>query len=137
MTIEPKCADRALERLEEKRKLGENRPTEAELADYVAHLEATFDPTTCVSCNLYNHCRAEGVRVTQRPLDVLIEIGGLAEVSSSRGECRRRVPSIGKGPRSEQSTRSKQRFTGTRGGGRRSGDGPTPLVHRRPRPSTS
>ena len=39
---------RALERLEEKRKLGENRPTEAELADYVAHLQATFDPATCV-----------------------------------------------------------------------------------------
>lgn len=65
---------RAIERLEEKRRLGENRPTEAELSDYVGGLEAEFDPSSCVSCNLFTHCRGE-LRESDNLEDVLIEIG--------------------------------------------------------------
>lgn len=65
---------RALERLEEKEKLGENHPREDELAAYVAHLKATFDPSSCVSCNLFSYCRSE-LRASCDPVDVLIEIG--------------------------------------------------------------
>jgi len=65
---------RALERLEEKTRLGDNHPSTDELDDYVAHLEATFDPASCVSCNLFNHCRSE-LRASSDPSDVLIEIG--------------------------------------------------------------
>ncbi len=65
---------RALERLEEKRRLGENHPTDEELPAYVAHLEATFDPVTCVSCSLFGYCRSE-LRASTRKTDVLIEIG--------------------------------------------------------------
>ena len=41
---------------------------------YVAHLEATFDPATCVSCSLFGYCRSE-LRASQHKADVLIEIG--------------------------------------------------------------
>lgn len=65
---------RALERLEEKRKLGDDHPTDAELPGYVAYLEATFDPATCVSCSLFTYCRSE-LRASHSKTDVLIEIG--------------------------------------------------------------
>ena len=65
---------RALERLEEKRKLGDNHPTDEELPAYVAHLEATFDPATCVSCSLFGYCRSE-LRASHHEADVLVEIG--------------------------------------------------------------
>jgi hypothetical protein len=65
---------RALERLEEKRKLGDDHPTDEELSAYVAHLQATFDPTTCVSCSLFGYCRSE-LRASQSKADVLIEVG--------------------------------------------------------------
>lgn len=65
---------RALERLAAKEKLGEDRPTEDELADYVAHLVATFDPRSCVTCNLFSYCRAE-LRASDQPSDLLTEIG--------------------------------------------------------------
>lgn len=66
--------DRVEERLQEKHRLGEDRPTEAELADYVAHVAATFDPGACVSCSLFSYCRVE-LRGSDRPGDMLIEIG--------------------------------------------------------------
>jgi len=66
--------DRVEERLEEKLRLGEDRPTEAELTDYVAHVAATFDPGACVSCSLFSYCRAE-LRGSDQPGDVLVEIG--------------------------------------------------------------
>ncbi len=65
---------RAGERLDIKEKLGEDRPEEAELADYVSHIEATFDPTSCVSCSLFNYCRQE-LRSSTDPTAVLTEIG--------------------------------------------------------------
>ena len=65
---------RALERLAAKEKLGEDRPTEDELAGYVAHLTATFDPRSCVTCSLFSYCRAE-LRASGDPGDLLTEIG--------------------------------------------------------------
>ena len=65
---------RALERLEEKRKLGDDHPTDEELPPYVAHLQATFDPATCVSCSLFSYCRSE-LRASHNKADVLIEVG--------------------------------------------------------------
>ncbi len=65
---------RAEERLAAKAELGEDRPTEPELAAYVAHLEATFDPRSCVSCSLFSYCRAE-LRGSTDPLLLLTEIG--------------------------------------------------------------
>lgn len=47
---------------------------DAILADYVTHLKATFDPSTCATCNLFTFCRAELRRSTD-PTDLLIEIG--------------------------------------------------------------
>lgn len=66
--------DRVEERLQEKRRLGEDRPTEDDLSDYVAHIAATFDPGACVSCSLFSYCRTE-LRDSNQPRDVLIEIG--------------------------------------------------------------
>ena len=65
---------RALERLAAKDQLGEDRPTEDELTDYVAHLTATFDPRSCVTCSLFSYCRAE-LRGSGQSLDLLTEIG--------------------------------------------------------------
>lgn len=65
---------RARERLAAKEELGEDRPSAEELADYVAHRTATFDPTSCVSCNLFSYCRGE-LRSSSKPLDLLTEIG--------------------------------------------------------------
>ena len=65
---------RARERLEEKERLGEDRPTEEELASYVAGIEARFDPASCVSCSLFTHCRSE-LRESSDRSSLLIEIG--------------------------------------------------------------
>ncbi|KAA1419212.1 hypothetical protein F0U44_12235 [Nocardioides humilatus] len=65
---------RAEERLAAKDDLGDDRPSEEELASYVAHLEATFDPASCATCNLYRYCRNE-LRTAGDPLSELTEIG--------------------------------------------------------------
>jgi len=65
---------RADERIEEKKKLGDDRPAEDELPAYVRHLRATFDPASCASCNLFSYCRDE-LRSSGDPADVLVEIG--------------------------------------------------------------
>ena len=74
-TTAPRSAVRAEERLAAKHELGEDRPTEDELADYVAHLEATFDPRTCASCNLFSLLPLRAARLQQIPWHLLIEIG--------------------------------------------------------------
>ncbi|WP_220186837.1 hypothetical protein [Pseudonocardia pini] len=65
---------RAEERLEMRAKLGDDRPTEAELADFVAHRTAVFDPRTCVTCSLFSYCRAE-LRASEEPTALFTEIG--------------------------------------------------------------
>lgn len=65
---------RAQERLDEKTRLGEDSPAEQELAAYTEHLQATFDPRSCVTCNLFAYCRAE-LRTSPDPEAVLAEIG--------------------------------------------------------------
>lgn len=65
---------RAEERIAIKEALGENKPTEDELAEYVGHLRATFDPRSCVTCNLFKYCRHE-LRSSSEPADLLTEIG--------------------------------------------------------------
>lgn len=45
-----------------------------ELSTYVEHLEATYDPRSCVSCNLFSYCRGQ-LRASQDPVATLIEIG--------------------------------------------------------------
>lgn len=46
----------------------------AGLNDFVAHLEATFDPSTCTTCTLFSCCRQE-LRDSKEPTDLLIELG--------------------------------------------------------------
>lgn len=65
---------RADERLAAKEKLGDGRPSESELSDYVAHVAATFDPRSCVTCTLFSYCRSE-LRVSSDPVGLLTEIG--------------------------------------------------------------
>lgn len=56
--------------------------TEDELADFVAHRVATFDPESCASCSLFDYCRAE-LRRSSDPADLLIEIGVAPELRPS------------------------------------------------------
>lgn len=44
------------------------------LAEFVAHLKATFDPVNCATCTLFGYCRDELER-SPVPTDLLIEIG--------------------------------------------------------------
>lgn len=65
---------RAAERL---RALEEHDHTPAhdgDLSDHVRHVEATFDPRTCSTCNLFRFCRNE-LRGSVEPGAVLVEIG--------------------------------------------------------------
>ncbi|MBD3947553.1 hypothetical protein [Nocardioides ganghwensis] len=45
-----------------------------ELPAYVAHLEATYDPTSCASCNLFTYCRDE-LRRQDTTEALLLELG--------------------------------------------------------------
>lgn len=47
---------------------------EDELEGFVQHLEATFDPRSCVSCSLFNTCRDE-VRASATADSLLVELG--------------------------------------------------------------
>jgi len=51
-------------------KLGDDEAIE----DFVAHLEATYDPDSCASCPLFSFCRSE-LQQSDNPLDLLVEIG--------------------------------------------------------------
>ena len=44
------------------------------LEEYVRHLRATFNPSTCGTCSLFAFCRQE-LRESTDPLDLLLEIG--------------------------------------------------------------
>jgi hypothetical protein len=44
------------------------------LDEFVAHLKATFDPTSCATCTLFGYCRNE-LRNSQDLEDLLIELG--------------------------------------------------------------
>ncbi|MCD9198332.1 hypothetical protein [Aeromicrobium wangtongii] len=50
-----------------------------DIADFVAHLEATFDPARCTTCTLFAYCRNE-LRHSDRPTDLLVELGVAADV---------------------------------------------------------
>lgn len=65
---------RAEERLKVMADLGDERPAEAELVDYVQQIQAEFDPGTCPTCNLFAYCRDE-LRQSSDPEAVLTEIG--------------------------------------------------------------
>jgi hypothetical protein len=65
---------RADERLEVAGKLGDASLAEEELAAYVAHVTARFDPRSCVTCNLFSYCRQE-LRDADDLLALLTEIG--------------------------------------------------------------
>ncbi|KHL18317.1 hypothetical protein CLV56_3254 [Mumia flava] len=65
---------RARERVAVMEDLGEERPTEEELSDYVAHIEAAFDPASCTTCSLYAFCRDE-LRGRNDAEALLAEIG--------------------------------------------------------------
>lgn len=47
--------------------------------EFVAHLVATFDPTTCTTCPLFTYCRNE-LRISQHPTDLLVELGVAANL---------------------------------------------------------
>ncbi|WP_328855059.1 hypothetical protein OHB01_05945 [Microbispora hainanensis] len=65
---------RADERLAAKEKIGDSSPQEQELPEYVAHLSAAFNPSSCVTCNLFSYCREE-LRASDDPIALLTEIG--------------------------------------------------------------
>lgn len=49
-----------------------------DVSDYVAHLKATFDPSSCTTCTLFSFCRNE-LRTSSDPNDLLIELGIAAD----------------------------------------------------------
>ncbi|TDV48711.1 hypothetical protein CLV71_10871 [Actinophytocola oryzae] len=51
----------------------------ADVARFVAHLRATFDPATCTTCPLFSYCRHE-LRTSPDPADLLVEVGVPAEL---------------------------------------------------------
>ena len=53
---------------------GNSYQTAANVNDYVSHLKATFDPSTCTTCTLFSYCRNE-LRTSTDPMDLLIELG--------------------------------------------------------------
>lgn len=70
--------DEVMEKVTERQRLlaargAADAPLE-DVEEFVAHLEATFDPSSCASCALFNHCRTE-VRASEDPVARLIELG--------------------------------------------------------------
>lgn len=63
-------------RIEERRREAERTTYDHSepLSPFVAHLRATFDPSTCPSCALFVYCRQE-LRDSTEPSDLLIELG--------------------------------------------------------------
>lgn len=53
---------------------GDEPIAEGDLEGFVEHLEATFDPRSCATCSLFNHCRTE-TRSSTTPEALLIELG--------------------------------------------------------------
>ena len=49
-------------------------PGATPIADFVEHLRATFDPTSCATCTLFRYCRDELERSSD-PSDLLVELG--------------------------------------------------------------
>ena len=58
---------RAQERLDALAELGRGRSTDDELADYLAHIEATFDPRSCATCSLFAYCRSRAAQLDTSP----------------------------------------------------------------------
>ncbi|MEV7396714.1 hypothetical protein [Aeromicrobium sp. NPDC092404] len=50
-----------------------------DIVEFVAHLEATFDPARCATCTLFSYCRHE-LRTSHRATDLLIELGVPADI---------------------------------------------------------
>ena len=64
-------------RADERRRLRESLGTDVpdgELKSYVDHLERTFNPATCTTCNLFTYCRGQ-LRSETDPISLLTEIG--------------------------------------------------------------
>ncbi|HET7385306.1 MAG TPA: hypothetical protein VFJ19_01425 [Nocardioidaceae bacterium] len=63
-------------RVAERRSEADARPYDRArpLPQFVAHLDATFDPASCTTCNLFSYCRGE-LRHSADPTDLLVEIG--------------------------------------------------------------
>jgi hypothetical protein len=66
-------------RLAEKRAEAELVAWSGDATEFVAHLEATFDPATCTTCSLFSFCRQE-LRTSSDPKDLLVEVGVPADV---------------------------------------------------------
>lgn len=49
------------------------------VADFVAHLKATYDPVACTTCTLFGYCRDELERSID-PADLLVELGVPSDV---------------------------------------------------------
>jgi len=64
--------------------LGTTPIPDSELGDFVNHLDATFDPASCVTCALFNLCRSE-VRASSAAGAVLMEIGVRPELRAALG----------------------------------------------------
>lgn len=54
-------------------------PAAAPIEDFVAHLDATFDPTACATCTMFGYCRNE-LEQSANPADLLVELGVPAEM---------------------------------------------------------
>ena len=65
---------RADERTDLLAELGGGTVPTGGLDAYVSHLEADFDPQSCVSCSMFNYCRTE-LRASADPAALLVELG--------------------------------------------------------------
>jgi hypothetical protein len=63
-------------RVAERRREAETSPFDgtSPVAEFVDHLQATFDPASCPTCTLFSYCRAE-LRTSADPADLLVELG--------------------------------------------------------------
>jgi len=64
MRVEERCQEAA----------GTRYDDASSVTKFVAHLQATFDPSTCTTCTLFSFCRNE-LRTSIDPADLLVELG--------------------------------------------------------------
>ncbi len=62
--------------------LGGDELDDTAVVAHVEHLQATFDPSSCTSCSMFNYCRSE-LRSSADPFAVLVEIGVRPEVRAA------------------------------------------------------
>lgn len=88
-------------RVAERRREAARTPYEegTDVAEFVAHLQATFDPAGCTTCPLFSYCRHE-LRTSADPADLLIELGIQPDLRPQVVGLVNGTGEVGKAPRS-------------------------------------